>query len=103
MKYSAVILSVLLLAACATISPRVRIEKRLVELGLSEQRSKCLASELDDRLDRSDLEDVADFVGELNAASTAGETLDALLSIDNPRAATAIARAGIACAFHSDD
>jgi len=96
----------LLVAACATLSPRIRIENRLQELGMSENRAECLASELDERLDRlderldrGDLESVAEFVGELNAASSAGETLDALLSIDNPRAASAIARAGVSCAF----
>ncbi|MHA7871775.1 MAG: hypothetical protein ACX939_05430 [Hyphococcus sp.] len=100
MKRSMVLIGLLLFAgACATLSPRVRIENRLKELGLSENRSECLASELDERLDRGDMENVADFVGELNAASSAGQTLDALLSIDNPRAATAIARAGLACAF----
>lgn len=100
MKQSAAIMAVILFAsACATISPRVRIENRLQELGVSENRSECLASELDERLDRSDLESVATFVGELNEATSAGETLDALLSIDNPRAASAIARAGLSCAF----
>lgn len=100
MRHSAAILVLLFAAsACATISPRVRIENRLQEFGVSESRSECLASELDERLDRSDLEAVAEFVGELNEATSAGETLDALLSIDNPRAASAIARAGLACAF----
>jgi len=100
MRRSAAILGiVLLVGACATLSPRIRIENRLQELGLSESRSHCLASELDERLDRSDLEAVADFVGELNGATSAGETLDALLSIDNPRAASAIARASLSCAF----
>ncbi len=100
MKKSVVLLgTTLLVAACATLSPRGAIENRLQELGMSENRAECLASELDERLDRGDLEAVADFVGQLNAASSAGETLDALLSIDNPRAASAIARAGVSCAF----
>ncbi len=89
----------LMIASCATVSPRARIENRFVEFGFSEERAECLAHEIDVRLDRSDMEAVADFVGNLNAATSAGETLDALLSIDNSRAATAIARAGLACAF----
>ncbi|MEO1135763.1 MAG: hypothetical protein AAFW68_04005 [Pseudomonadota bacterium] len=87
------------IAACATVSPRKRIENRFVEFGLSDNKAECMASELDDRLDRDDLRAVADFVGNLNAAGSAGETLDALLSIDNARAAGAIAAAGVACAF----
>lgn len=92
-------LAVLALAACATLSPRARIENRFVELGLSEHRASCMARELDDRLDREDMKAVADFVGELNAAGTAGGVLDALLGIDNGRAAAAIAASGVACAF----
>lgn len=87
------------LASCATVSPRKRIENRLVEFGLSEDKAECMGNELDDRLDRSDMQDVADFIGNINEASSPGEGLDALLSIDNARAAGAIARASVACAF----
>ena len=100
MKHLAALIGVILLtASCATVSPRVRIENRLVELGLSPDRADCLSSELDERLGRSDLASIAEFVGNLNDAGSPGETLDALMSIDNPRAASAIARAGLACAF----
>lgn len=98
-RHSILLVAALSLVACATLSPRKSVENRFVEFGLSEDRAKCLASELDERLDRGDLEDVAEFVGGLNAAASPGEGLDALLRIDNPRAAGAIARAGIACAF----
>lgn len=93
-------LAALLLASCATVSPQMRIADRLFELGLSEQRADCLADALDERLDREDLSDVADFLGNLNAADSAGGALDAMLSIDNPRIATAIARASVSCAFN---
>lgn len=88
-----------MLFACGSISPRKQVENRFVEFGLSHDRASCLAGDLDERLDRSDLKDVANFVGELNEAASPGQSLDALLSIENPRAASAIARAGIACAF----
>ncbi len=93
------ILAVCLLASCATLSPRLRIENRFVELGLSPGKAECMGHELDERLDREDMKAVADFVGELNAAGSAGETLDALIGIDNARAAGAAAAAGVACAF----
>lgn len=99
MKTLYLVLAALALAACATLSPRVRIENRFVELGLSQNRANCMASELDDRLGREDMKAVADFVGELNAAGSAGGVLDALLGIDNASAAAAIAAAGVACAF----
>lgn len=87
--------------ACATISPASRIEKQLVSLGVSEARADCLADELDERLGRGDLKEVADFLEGLNRAQTPGGALDALLAIENPRAARAIASAGVACAFGS--
>lgn len=99
MRTSLFLLLAFSIAACATLSPRKRIENRFVEFGLSDNKAECMASELDDRLDREDLSAVADFVGNVNAAGSAGETLDALLSIDNARAAGAIAAAGVACAF----
>ena len=99
MKKISFILAACALGACATLSPRMSIENRFVELGLSENRAECMAGELDDRLDRDDLSAVADFVGELNAAGSAGGVLDALLGIDNARAAAAIGAASVACAF----
>ncbi|MEZ5894179.1 MAG: hypothetical protein R3C58_13680 [Parvularculaceae bacterium] len=100
MKKILLLSAAVMLAACGTVSPRIRIENRLVEFGFSEDKAHCMGNELDERLDRKELKDVADFVGNLNAAGTAGETLDAILSIDNGRAAAAIAASGVACAFN---
>ena len=94
---------VLLLAACASVSPRAELRDNFVEFGVSEERAACLADELDERLDRSDLTDVADYINGLNSVDTAGEALDALIRIDNPRAAAAIGSAGLACAFSGGD
>ncbi|PQA88571.1 hypothetical protein [Hyphococcus luteus] len=99
MKKISLVFAALGVAACATLSPRVRIENRFVELGLSENKAECMAHELDERLDRDNMKAVADFVGELNAAGSAGGVLDAMLGIDNARAAAAIAASGVACAF----
>jgi hypothetical protein len=89
-----------LLLACASVSPRARIQNRFVEFGVSEERAKCLAKELDKRLDRGDLADVADFIGSLNEATSAGGALDALLGIENASAASAIVPSSVACAFN---
>jgi len=88
-----------MISACAAVSPRARIENRFLEFGVSENRANCLARELDERLDRDDLADVADFIGSLNEATSAGSALDALLGIDNASAAAAIVPSGIACTF----
>jgi hypothetical protein len=86
-------------AACATMSPASRVKSQLIALGVSEPRAECLAGELKDHLDKSDLNDVANFLEDLNRAQTPGNALDALLKIENPRAAAAIASAGITCAL----
>ncbi|MEO1252680.1 MAG: hypothetical protein AAFW81_10080 [Pseudomonadota bacterium] len=98
-RLPALIGATLLIAACATLSPRGAIEDRFVELGISNERASCLADALDERLDRDDLRDVADFLENFQAAGSAGGVLDALLAIDNPRVATEIARASVSCAF----
>ena len=87
------------MTACATGGTRGQVENGLIDFGLSKERSECIADELDDRLDRSDMADVAYFLEGINDASSAGGALDALLEIDNSRAAAAIGRAGLACAF----
>ncbi len=99
MRLTVVVALILFVAACATASPRAQIADRFVEFGVSQERADCLASELDERLERDDLNDVADYIGGLNEATSAGEALDALLRIGNPRAAAAIARASLACAL----
>jgi hypothetical protein len=91
-----------MVAACASLSPHARVEKRFVEFGLTEERAGCLADELDDRLDREDLAAVADYIDGLNNVDEPGEALNALLRIENPRAVAAIAPASLACALNRD-
>ena len=85
-------------AACAS-SPRGRIESRLINIGVDPDNAECLASELYTKLDRRELNAVADFLDGLDRSDTPGEAIDALLSIDDPRAAAGVARAGISCAL----
>lgn len=101
-RFAALFGAFLMIAACATLSPRSRIETRFVELGLSPARAACLSDELDSRLSRDELRDVANFLTDLNDAGSAGGALDALLAIDNPGVAASITRAGVACAFSRD-
>lgn len=100
LSQNALVIGIILLgAACATISPVSRIEAQLIDLGVSNARAECLAETLDEELERDDLNAVANFLEGLNRVETPGEALNALLSIDNPRAAAAVAASGIACAF----
>lgn len=88
-----------LLAGCATLSPASRIEQRLVDLGLSKQRAGCVTGELRERLDRSDLNDIANFLDDIHAAGSAGNVIARLASINNTRAAAAVAASAITCAL----
>ena len=90
------------LGACSTIatSPRDQVAREFERFGFSQERSSCLADALDDRLDGDDLGDVANFMSGLNTGETSpGGLLDALLNIDNARAAGAITRASLSCAL----
>lgn len=87
-----------LLASCATSGPE-RLEQQLIAIGLPSERASCLTNELDDRLNRREINELSSFLDGVNRASTPGETLDALLSIDDPNTSKAVASAGIACAF----
>ncbi|MEO1151437.1 MAG: hypothetical protein AAFW83_10685 [Pseudomonadota bacterium] len=95
---AALLVLMLALGGCAT-GAKSSIASNLTRLGLSQDRSKCVAREMNDRLDRSDLQDVARFLDDVTDSRSPGNVLDTLLTIDNPRAAAAFARAGIACAF----
>ncbi|MGF1544613.1 MAG: hypothetical protein ACFB00_08965 [Parvularculaceae bacterium] len=86
------------LTACATAS-EARIESQLNGIGVSPKRAGCVAGELGDRLDGGQLVELARFLDGVNRAETAGEGLDALLRIDDPRIAGAVAQSAFACAF----
>lgn len=86
-------------AACATISPASRIQSRLMELGVPRSHAGCLADELDDRLDRSELSDVARFLDRVSRADSGDDVVGQLRRIDNPRVAAMVAASAIACAL----
>ena len=98
-KHFAAAGAVLALTACAGLSPRADVERSFVDFGLSPSRSACLAGELDERLDGDDMRNVAAYVSGLSGAASPGQALDALINIENPRAAAAIGAAGLSCAF----
>ena len=100
-RISAVFCMFLIVSGCAAISPRARVKNQFVEFGVSEPRASCLARELDGRLGRADLADVANFIGDLNEAESAGGALDALLAIDNASAAAAIVPSSVVCTFRT--
>ncbi len=85
-------------AACAS-GPRARLEGQLVKAGVDVATAECLAFELNERLDREEVNSISTFLDGLDRSQSPGDALDALLSIDDPRAAAGVARAGVTCAL----
>lgn len=85
--------------SCASLSARSRIETGLIDLGMGASRARCIAGELAEDLTRRELNAVADFVDGLAREETPGGALDAILRIDDPRAAAAVGAAALSCAL----
>ena len=99
MKYAGMML-VLLIASCAT-SGTSRLQQQFIAIGLSPDRAECLVGELSERLNRKDIKEISGFLDGVNRAQTAGETLDAVLAMDNAAVTKAMASSGVACAFRT--
>lgn len=95
----ALALSVLAMTACATASKKT-IADRLENLGLSRDRSECMASELDDRLNDDELGQFARFTTQLDQSESALEAMQALRQIDDPKIARAVTGAAFSCAIN---
>ena len=91
--------AILAVAACATVD-KMTIADRLQNLGLSRDRSECMARELDDRLNDDQLRRFARFTVELDSADPALEALGSLRSIDDPRIARAVTSSAFSCALN---
>lgn len=92
--------SALLLAvtACATAS-KLTIADRLEDLGLSRDRSVCMADELDDRLNDDQLAKFARFTVRLEEADTALAAIGSLRQIEDAKIARAVTASAFSCAL----
>lgn len=91
-------LSVLAMTACATAS-KMTIADRLENLGLSRDRSECMANELDDRLNDNQLAKFARFTVQLDRAESPLEAISSLRQIDDNRIAGAVTASAFSCAL----
>jgi len=96
MRTMSVALSLALLASCAT-AAKVTLNDRFRSIGLSADMADCMVTDLDERLDDRDLQDLAKYTVGLSRADTPAEAVESLLKIDNPRAVVAIGRAAFSC------
>ncbi|NNU16723.1 hypothetical protein HK107_10355 [Parvularcula sp. ZS-1/3] len=92
-------LAVLSATACATAS-KITIADRLENLGLSRDRSECMANELDDRLNDDQLSKFARFTVQLDKADSALQAISALRQIEDPKIARAVTGSAFSCALN---
>lgn len=96
MRIATIAVSLVCLASCAT-AARATLENRFEAIGLSPKMASCMVDDLDQRLDDSDLRDLARYTVGLSRADTPLQAIDTLMDIDNPRAVAAVGRAAFSC------
>jgi hypothetical protein len=89
-------LGALMLAGCAT-AARYTLQDRFRAIGIPAGTADCMVDELDERLSNDDLQDLARYTVRLSRADTTMAAIRSLMTIDNPRAVTAIGASGVSC------
>lgn len=86
------------LAACSA-SPRKRVEQGLRDLGMDRQPAKCMARNLDERLDKRDMKTLARFLEEAGERGDArpARILETVEQMDDPAITVAAVKAGVSC------
>ena len=86
----------MMLSSCAT-AARYTLQDRFRAIGIPEGTADCMVDELDERLSNEDLQDLARYTLRLSRADSTLAAIRSLMTIDNPRAVTAIGASGISC------
>ena len=90
------ICAMLVMTGCAT-AARITLNDRLRAIGIGAATAECLVGELDQRLSDEDLQELARYTLRLARADSTVGAIRSLMTIDNPRAITAIGASGVAC------
>lgn len=88
--------AIVVLAGCAT-AARYTLQDRFRAIGLPADTADCMVDELDERLSDDDLQDLARYTLRLSRADSTLAAIRSLMTIDNPRAVTAIGASGVTC------
>jgi len=89
-------LAIMMVAGCAT-AARYTLQDRFRAIGLPAGTADCMVDELDQRLSSDDLQDLAQYTLRLARADSTMGVIRSLMTIDNPRAVTAIGASGVSC------
>lgn len=96
-RAAAVIGAALLMAAGCATAVRYTLQDRFRAIGIAGETADCMVGELEQRLSQDDLQDLARYTFELSSASSTGAAIRALMTIDNPRAVTAVGKSSVTC------
>ena len=92
-----VVSAALLMAAGCTTAVRYTLQDRFRAIGLAGETADCMVGELEQRLSQDDLQDLARYTFTLARADSNFAAIRALMSIDNPRAVSAVGKSGVTC------
>ena len=95
-RYVLAALAAVMLSACAT-AARYTLQDRFRAIGIPADTADCMVDELEERLSSEDVQDLAQYTLKLSRADSAMAAIRSLMSIDNPRAVTAVGASGISC------
>ena len=85
-----------ILSGCAT-AARATLENRFQAIGIPEGTAVCMVDDLSDELNAQDLSDLARYTFRIARAPSTIAAIRELIKIDNPRAVSAVGRAGFNC------
>ena len=86
----------LMVSACAT-AARITLQDRFRAIGIPAATADCMVDELEQRLSSEDLQDLARYTARLARADSTAAAIRSLMTIENPRAVTAIGASGLSC------
>jgi len=73
------------------------LENRLQAIGLSADTASCMATDLNESLSQDDVIDLTRYTFNIATSSSTLGVIRELLKIDNPRAVSAVGKAGVSC------
>jgi uncharacterized protein YceK len=92
----AALAAIVVLSGCATVA-RYTLQDRFQAIGIPEGTAICMVDELEQRLSSEDIQDLARYTLNLARADSTFAAVRSLMTIDNPRAVTAIGASGVSC------
>lgn len=96
MRIIAALAAIIIVSGCAT-AARYTLQDRFRAIGIPAGTADCMVDELDERLTDDDLQDLARYTFQLSRADTTLAAVRSLMTIDNPRAVTAVGRSALSC------